>query len=64
MTRLDRHCAMDTAKTIVDMVAHLLREEEKREFFSEICRAIEACLAKRDEMLRHERKRLGKRRRS
>lgn len=60
MTRLDNDCAMATAKAVLDMVGHLLRPEEQREFFGMVLAAVEACLTKRDEMLARERKRLCK----
>lgn len=60
MTRLDHDCAMATAKAVLDMVGHLLREEEQKEFFGMVVTAIEACLIKRDELLARERKWLGK----
>lgn len=59
MTRLDHDCAWTTAKAVLDMVGHLLREEEQREFFGEVVAAVEACLIRRDELLARERKRLG-----
>ena len=58
MTRLDNDCAMATAKAVLEMVGHLLRPEEQREFFGMVLAAVEACLMKRDEMLARERKRL------
>ena len=60
MTRLDHDCAMATAQAVLDMVGHLLREEEQREFFGMVFTAVEACLITRDERLKRERKRLGK----
>lgn len=60
MTRLDHDCAYATAKAVLDMVGHLLREEEQREFFNMTFKAIEACLIQRDMLLERERKRLGK----
>ena len=58
MTRLDNDCAMATAKAVMDMVGHLLRPEEQREFFGMVRAAVEVCLMKRDELLARERKRL------
>lgn len=60
MTRLDHDCAMATAKAVLDMVGHLLRPEEQKEFFGMVFTAIEACLIRRDVLLSRERKRLGK----
>jgi hypothetical protein len=60
VTRLDHDCAWATAKAVLDMVGHLLREEEQKEFFSMTVAAVEACLIKRDELLARERKRLAK----
>lgn len=60
MTRLDHDCAMATAKAVLDLVGHMLRPEEQREFFSEVVAAIGDCLLKRDELLARERKRLCK----
>lgn len=60
MTRLDHDCAFATAKAVLDMVGHLLRPEEQKEFFGMVVTAVEACLLKRDELLARERKRLCK----
>jgi hypothetical protein len=60
MTRLDHDCAFATAKAVLDMVGHLLHEEEQREFFNMVFAAIEACLIQRDALLARERNRLGK----
>lgn len=58
MTRLDHDCAMAAAQAVLNMVGHLLREEEQREFHGMVVSAIEAMLIKRDELLARERKRL------
>lgn len=60
MTRLDHDCAWATAKAVLDMVGHLLRQEEQKEFFGMVVAAVEACLIKRDELLARERTRLAK----
>lgn len=60
MTRVNHDCAWATAKAILDMVGHLLREEERREFFGLVVTEVEACLVKRDELLKRERARLGR----
>ena len=59
-TRLDHDCAMACAMAVLDMVAHLLRPEEQKEFFDMVTTAITGCLVKRDELLRRENQRLCK----
>lgn len=60
LTRLDHDCAMGAATAITEMVAHLLRPEEQKEFFGMVFTAVEAMLIRRDEMLKRERQRLGR----
>jgi hypothetical protein len=60
MTRLDHDCVMAAAQAVLDMVAHLLRPEEQKEFFGMVFSALEAMLIKRDELLKRERQRLCK----
>ena len=60
MARLQHDCAMATAKSVLDMVGHLLRPEEQREFFGMVYEAVSACLVRHDELRRAGRQRLGK----
>lgn len=60
MSRIDSECAMAAAKAVLDLVAHMLRPEEQKEFFCQAVDAVKQCLLMRDEMLRREQQRLGK----
>ena len=60
MTRLDHDVIWPTASAILGLVGHLLREEEQREMFAETVEALSAMLARRDELLARERKRLAR----
>lgn len=56
MSKLDIDCAMATAKAVLDMVGHLLRPEEQREFYGMVVEAVQVCLLRRDELLARERR--------
>lgn len=60
MTKFDSECAKATAKAVLEMVGHLLRPEEQREFYGIVVDAVQAGLLKRDERLARERKQLLK----
>lgn len=60
MVRLRHDCAMTTARDVLDMVGHLLRPEEQREFFGLVYEAVTACLVRHEELRRAEHRRLGK----
>jgi len=60
MTRFDSECAKATAKAVLEMVGHLLRPEEQREFYGMVVDAVRAGLLQRDEQLARDRMRLLK----
>lgn len=49
MTKFDSECATATAKAVLEMVGHLLRPEEQREFYGMVVDAVRASLLKRDD---------------
>lgn len=60
MTKFDSECATATAKAVLEMVGHLLRPEEQRDFYGMVVDAVRASLLKRDERLAHKRMQLLK----
>ncbi len=60
MVRLRHDCAMVTAIAILEMVGHLLRPEEQREFFGMVYEAVTAGLVQFDGLRKAELKRLCK----
>jgi hypothetical protein len=58
LTRLQNDVTMAASKRIFEMVGHLLREEDQREFFGMVKEQIAAALITHDVLLERERKRI------